>query len=1755
MVANQRVRRDGWITWMGVLALLGILIPAASALPPAGYTEYYVPGSEQQMWDIFYDINPSGLTPPGSMRCVISIVALTDNTTIYYDHWEDTYDFNPASPSSADATWTLNQGQVQRLDSTIPLPRGTTTFYDGRDRIYIAGGPVTITRASWPSAVGTVNSLLWEILPTTPFLTYYSIPVGENLFDPPKNYLDFTKCYVIIQSLENGNTINIYDASDNLISTTPLNQGEVTQYFHHDAGIQIESDYPVQVQMLSGISTCDYMTRGFTCIPQTLWDNEYYSPIPGFASSPVSNTDLYIFNPYDTALTMYWEESGASGSYSISAHDTISYYDMTGHYVPTTTGVHLYTANESETFWAVGSSSSETCNWEWGFALMPARHLTDEYQIAWAPGTSDATPTSNGSPVFVTPIEDYTVIYVDYGLNNGNPSDGIIDATYTLNRLQVQRIFDPDNDNTGMNIWATGPIAVAWGEDPLTAGASSPYLDLGYTSLSVPEDPDSSVIGITKSVDQSVVAAGTNQVLTFTLVVESSTYSVDDVDVIDTLPSSWSYIGGSTTITYPDSSTANTNPTILGQDLTWDLNLDMAPNQTLTIVYQVQATTPSPSLYYRNVAEAVGYRTVGGSTQTFRSRDQTFTYVSQLTVTKVSDVTPPVVEGQTINYTMTITSSGTALVDNVMVTDPVPAYTSYLGPVQVITNVTNAYGTFRDNFNAISFTGSNGTQAWLTNWTEVGESDGAGNGDVVVTTDISNYQLRLRDNDNGGEGVVRSANLSAYNRVFLTFDYRRVALDAASDHVLVQISTNGTTFNEVGRIAGPTNDTVYQKFFYDLAPAYITSNTRIRLITSSTMGGTDIVYFDNIQLECYNRSSQVFTGNAPPNLVIAADNHDLLPGETMTVIMPVQVVSPIPPEVEEIVNTVSVTYPIQKNVIRATVRDTPTAALIAGFTALNDDGRAVITWETASETGTVGFVLERRNMDTREFEPVHPGILPGLLDAPQGGYYRYIDSGAQPGDSYTYRLIEIETAGKREHGPFYLTVPESALTHYKSAVLEPMTKQYQKQPRMNQIVRRPESRATEQTLNELLLPWDPTAVYPEDALKIRVSETGIQFVSARTVAEKLHHEYDTVWEAMLDADYSLTRDGESVAYTVDLKMRGIVFYGETSDSLYVSDGVYLLRYGDGLVMDQIPGTGPAFTSADMTFTDTLHLEENHYAMTAIATDPESDFWAWDYVFAGLNELSIDFTVRDIAATGTAWIGVNLIGSTDTSSNPDHHARILLNGVPVAEDTWDGITPIRIEQTFNQDLLNEGVNTLTVIGLTDTGAPYSLFYLDAIDIDYQRFYTAIGDHLAFCGESNPTVVIDGFGSDALLMLNVTEPMAPVIDQRVGIEYTGAGYRVAFAPETPTDRYVITSAQSLIEPEIEMCGIGYLRSPANVAESIVIAPRLLASGADALARFHQAAGTKAVVVYLDDIFNEFGYGAPDPWSIRSFLIYASQNWKIAPHSVILLGNGTYDYQNFQGCSDNLIPVVMKSTPFGLFASDGALADFNNDGVPEMAIGRIPALSNDEVFDFVAKLSTYRSAQGVDHALFAADDPDAAGDFPANSNMMASLMPANQQIHSVNLNQHSLKDARDLFVQHIESGVDYVNYIGHGGLDRYAEEGLFVDDDAAGLTNSPLFPIFANMTCSTGRFELPGFDCINEILVLNPTAGSLAVFSPTGLSVDQYALVLNSGLIDGLYVQDLAIGDAANWAKLIYADYGFDSFMFDIYNILGDPLVGRK
>ena len=492
------------ISGIGVLIVFVVFssLLAPYSVSAADGKEYYIPGGADQLFQILKDIDNDpdlgnafggggtcAVAPCNQLHNIITVVVGQNNAMIYYDHWENGY----LEGETGDETYSASMGDVFTFISDLTVPRAagdlcsstvrinitetpTTTCYDGRDRIYVVGS-ASVVQAFWPTVTGPVFANAWEIYPTSDLARNYTIPVGENLATGPENYLDFDQTFIMVQAVQDGTYVQIDNpAMAGVEINEMLNRGEITYLFHIDEDTTVTSSLPVYVQLITGRFNSDLSSesRTYSVVPRILWGASYYSPVPGFSGG--NDTDIFVFNPNPANLTINYQDRVGTGSFVIPPHSTRSYNSLTGRFVPPNSAVFLQAEDQTTDFWAIGAVDTENADYNYGFGLIPSKALSNNYYLGWAPGTTNLS--ANGSPIFVTPVADDTTVYVDFG-----PFDGVVDATYTLNRIQVQSIFDPDLDNTGLHIWATNPIAIVWGEDPSTASAGNPFIDAGYTVL------------------------------------------------------------------------------------------------------------------------------------------------------------------------------------------------------------------------------------------------------------------------------------------------------------------------------------------------------------------------------------------------------------------------------------------------------------------------------------------------------------------------------------------------------------------------------------------------------------------------------------------------------------------------------------------------------------------------------------------------------------------------------------------------------------------------------------------------------------------------------------------------------------------------------------------------------------------------------------------------------------------------------------------------------------------------------------------------------------------------------------------------------------------------------------------------------------------------------------------------------------------------------------------------------------------------
>jgi hypothetical protein len=851
-----------------------------------------------------------------------------------------------------------------------------------------------------------------------------------------------------------------------------------------------------------------------------------------------------------------------------------------------------------------------------------------------------------------------------------------------------------------------------------------------------------------------------------------------------------------------------------------------------------------------------------------------------------------------------------------------------------------------------------------------------------------------------------------------------------------------------------------------------------------------------------------------------------------------------------------------------------TQAVVSAFHASPADGGGVLLeWKTASEAGTAGFYVERWDAAARRFTRVGRELLAGLLHAPQGGTYRFVDpeASALAAEPRIYRLVEVEAGGRtRLHGPFAVPVDwdRRAALASSSGYERAASRAPGRGPRAAEA-------AEAEPAVQKAVAVSPYGVHIPVRSPVRPG--GLQYLRTADVAAWLGLPPADAGKMITEGKVNLTRGDQPVAWYPDLPSGaarkdvaalGLYFYGQVPstlpESLYGDAGVYRLQKGRGLLMKAVPA-GAAGVPAGASFAASLHAEQEVFAATVLPLDPRSDYWFWEFLQGddptyGTRTFPLASPGAVSGGGGGAALTVRLQGATASGVAGEHHVAVALNGTALGETSWTGIAAQTASFAVPPGTLLATGNQVTLAAHTGGGAPYSILYLNGFDLAYPRRFTAAEDVLAFPAAAGSPVAVGGFASAAVRLLDVSDPLHPRWLNGAAVSPDGAGgFQVSFTPPASGSYLAVAAPAVPVAAADRAWSAPALKAPGNRARYLVIAPAAFHDAAERLADTRRAQGLEAMAVDLEQIWDEMNGGVASPEALRGFLAWAYAHWSVPPRYVALAGTGTFDYRNLLGFGDERVPPLMLSTPGGMFASDNLLGDVDGDGLPEMAVGRIPALTAAELDAYTAKLAAYEGAAPAawtGTALLLADLPDQGGDFAADSEAIAGQLSGLYATQRIDLATTPLADARAQLLAALGMGAGLVNYTGHGGLDRLSSGGLLTDDDVPGLTAGGRSPLVTALTCVINRFDVPGIPSLGELLAKSPAGGAVAVWGPTGLSASGEAKLLGErfyhspGPLDG--GTDARLGDRALRATAEFRTLGGDPTLPPLYGIMGDPAL---
>jgi hypothetical protein len=300
-----------------------------------------------------------------------------------------------------------------------------------------------------------------------------------------------------------------------------------------------------------------------------------------------------------------------------------------------------------------------------------------------------------------------------------------------------------------------------------------------------------------------------------------------------------------------------------------------------------------------------------------------------------------------------------------------------------------------------------------------------------------------------------------------------------------------------------------------------------------------------------------------------------------------------------------------------------------------------------------------------------------------------------------------------------------------------------------------------------------------------------------------------------------------------------------------------------------------------------------------------------------------------------------------------------------------------------------------------------------------------------------------------------------------------------------------------------------------------------------------GLRTRVVDVSAIYAHYSAGNPDPQAIRQYI--AAARAQLGVRYVVLVGADTLDapgYLNSGSVSFIPTPYVTTSALVRYAPGDPLLADTNFDGVPDVALGRLPVRTLSEAQEAVRKIIAYESQPIGARALLSAgpQDPQVASSFAAASSTFGTLLPATWVIDQIHQDDLGLATARLAMVDAFNSGRSLISYMGHSGPTRWTFDPLFDISQVIGSSNDPARPnllasdnqpIVLQFACWTTYFVSASQNSMAQALLLTPGRGASAVVGATVL-LDQRSHERMSRALASKLIAGTRIGDALLQAK---------------------------
>jgi hypothetical protein len=798
------------------------------------------------------------------------------------------------------------------------------------------------------------------------------------------------------------------------------------------------------------------------------------------------------------------------------------------------------------------------------------------------------------------------------------------------------------------------------------------------------------------------------------------------------------------------------------------------------------------------------------------------------------------------------------------------------------------------------------------------------------------------------------------------------------------------------------------------------------------------------------------------------------------------------------------------------------ASSINPFAKAVSDGRngAVVQWEIEQDSSILGFNVYR--LEKRQPILLNNKIIAGsaLTNAEKSKYfkenvYSFYDSEGNLGTQYLIEAIDLEGKTRKIEVQTEYVESIASVVEGQAAFDELLQNAEKNDAVISDYPAAPADKLFS-SLNEDFVQNADTQkwVAAQPGAKIAVKADGLYRVTRAQLAATNFNVNAPV------ANWQLYVDGVEQAIIVEPNGNYIEFYGRGIDTQYTDTKFYYLVVGttSGRRMSLNSRKLNASQVSASSFLNNLNFKQRTQYSSVILNGDEENFFGEVVVSDPATTVTVNIKGIDTSVPQTTF-SIKMHGLT----LPAHTVRVKLNNAEIGTITGNARESMQKQFTVPTSLLIDGANVFSFT--TSAGGDVVLF--DTFSISYKRRYVADANRLTFTTAYGRATRVQGFTSSNIRVFDISDPNGTSL---VNARIEGNG---VFVPANRPQMLYAIADEAVLPVNASAVSSN---APSTISTSaagkdlVIITHGNFKALAETLAVYRRSQGLTVEVVTTDDVYDEAGFGAVTPGSIRSFL------QAVAPKYALLIGDGTYDQRNYFSYLSNplpfanYVPTRMFETRFGEAVSDDLMVDFNNDNIPDLPLGRFPVKDNAALQNIINKIQSFEATVGTallqKGATFVSDNPD-GWDFYASNQRIRSQLPANTPVNYIRRSDGDAAAVRQMIINSINNGRFIVAYSGHGQISAWWSSSAFGTIDVPNLTNT-VYPLFLPMNCLNGAFADPFSESLAEVMVESPN-GAIAGWSSSGLTFpDQQELMAKrffKSLGDGEFAR---LGDAIKSAK---------------------------